>query len=236
MGAQTLLSRGRGWEGMAAGEQAPLWKEILSGASSTLASTEPKTLIVLGDEGVGKGSLINSLRRSGSEQGTRTALEYTYIDPFGEEEGELAPRLNVWKLNGAEQHQLLQFALNPQMLLSTVVMVVVDFSKPWTFQASVEEWLRLLREQLLAAYDECPEAGLEQQHQAALSRFFQNYVEPPKDGSKVASFSSAQPDASGLAGGDDIMLPLGEGTLTKNLGIPIILVCNKTDTMSAMEK
>lgn len=32
------------------------------------------------------------------------------------------------------------------------------------------------------------------------------------------------------------MLPLGEGTLTKNLGIPIILVCNKTDTMSAMEK
>ena len=39
-----------------------------------------------GEDGSGKESIINSLRRSGNEQGTRTALEYTYIDPFGPED------------------------------------------------------------------------------------------------------------------------------------------------------
>ena len=49
----------------------------------------------IGDDGVGKESLINSLRRgNASEQGTRLALEYTYIDPFGpEDEGDSHPGL-----------------------------------------------------------------------------------------------------------------------------------------------
>ncbi len=47
-----------------------------------------------GEDGVGKDALINSLRRSGTEQGSKMALEYTYIDPFGaEDDGPAEPPL-----------------------------------------------------------------------------------------------------------------------------------------------
>jgi len=219
-------------------EKAPLWRDILSGASSAApGSTETKTLVVLGEEGVGKDSIINSLRRSGSasEHGSKMALEYTFIDPFGPEDDDvLAPRLNVWKINGQEQKHLLKFALNPKALNSTIAVVVVDFSQPWAFLKSLQEWLDILEEQLLAAYDECPETGLDTEHQEAQVRWFQNYVEPSKDSTaKPSTFST---DAAQLAGGEDILLPLGEGTLTKNLGLPILIACNKSDLMASMEK
>lgn len=217
-------------------DQAPLWNEILSSASSSSpGSSDPKTLVVLGDDSSGKEALIDSLRRSGSEPSTHVALEYTYIDPFGpEDEGELAPRLNVWKLNGVEHKHVLKFALNPKVFTSTMALIVVDFSKPWAFLNSLTQWMQVLEEQILAVYDECPETGLDSQHQQAQTRWFQNYVEPAKDeGGSKHSFAQ---DSSLLAGGDDILLPLGEGTLTTNLGIPIVIACNKSDLMNTLEK
>jgi len=222
-------------------EQAPLWREILSGSSANSpANAEAKTLVVLGEEGAGKEALINSLRRSGSEQGTRTALEYTYIDPFGPEDdqGELSPRLNVWKLNGLEHKDILKFALNPRALNSTMVLMVLDFAKPWSFLTSLTQWMEVLEQQLLAVYDECAETGLDTEHQQAQVKWFQNYVEPAKEDSgsprsgKMSSFAGE----GNLAGGDDIVLPLGEGTLTSNLGVPIVIACNKADMMATLEK
>jgi len=195
-------------------------------------------MVVLGDDGVGKEALINSLRKGSPEQATRTALEYTYIDPFGpDDEGELAPRLNVWKLNGLEHKGVLKFALKPRVLQSTIVLLVADFSKPWSFLSALQQWMDVLEEQLNSVYDECPETGLDTQHQQAQVRWFQNYVEPAKEdgGSKPLSTFAAQ-DGSTLAGGEDIVLPLGEGTLTKNLGVPIVIVCNKSDMMATLEK
>jgi len=190
--------------------------------------------VVLGEDGSGKESIINSLRRSGNEQGTRTALEYTYIDPFGpEDEGELSPRLNVWKLNGMEHKHVLKFAINPRAMNSTMVLVVADFSKPWAFLTQLTQWLELLEEQVLAAYDDCPETGLDTEHQQEQVRWFQNYVEPPKEGEAAKGTYAQDP---GLAGGDDIVLPLGEGTLTTNLGLPIVIACNKADLMSTLEQ
>jgi len=37
-------------------------------------------------------------------------------------------------------------------------------------------------------------------------------------------------------GNKDILLPLGEGVLTENLGVPIAVVCTKVDSMTTLEK
>ena len=51
---------------------------------------------------------------------------------------------------------------------------------------------------------------------------FQDYTEP-EDVSQASPQRRAVPGADG----DDVVLPLGENTLTHNLGIPVLVVCSK---------
>ncbi|KAJ1848278.1 hypothetical protein LPJ73_004016, partial [Coemansia sp. RSA 2703] len=82
-----------------------------------------------------------------------------------------------------------------------------------------------------ATVDECRER---------LELFLQEYVEP-------TDVSEDQPDAAGAvdsnlgrsstaAVGADLLLPLEKGVLEANLGIPIIVVCTKSDAMNVMER
>jgi dynein light intermediate chain 1, cytosolic len=114
-------------------------------------------------------------------------------------------------------------------------MLVLDFEKPWLFLETVTKWMQVLKKEIEAVYAEDKSTGIDTENENAQVQWFQNYVEPAKeDGSGKPSFT----DSSALAGGDDIVLPLGDGTLLKhhNLGVPIIIVCNKSDVMPALEK
>ena len=51
---------------------------------------------------------------------------------------------------------------------------------------------------------------------------FQDYAEP-EDVSQASPQRRAQPGSDG----EDVVLPLGENTLTHNLGIPVLIVCSK---------
>lgn len=58
-------------------------------------------------------------------------------------------RLNVWILDGdARNKTLLKYALTPQNVNDSLVVLVVDSSKPWTIMDSLHSWTEVLREHI----------------------------------------------------------------------------------------
>uniref|UniRef100_A0A1X7T2D2 Dynein light intermediate chain n=1 Tax=Amphimedon queenslandica TaxID=400682 RepID=A0A1X7T2D2_AMPQE len=50
-------------------------------------------------------------------------------------------RLGMWNLDGVVWHsQLLPFVLHERNVTDTLVMIVVDLSKPWAALESMERW------------------------------------------------------------------------------------------------
>lgn len=58
-------------------------------------------------------------------------------------------RLNVWILDGdARNKTLLNYALTPQSANDSLVVLVVDSSKPWNIMDSLHSWTEILREHI----------------------------------------------------------------------------------------
>ena len=58
-------------------------------------------------------------------------------------------RLGVWILDGDPLHRsLLQYALTPKSVTNTVIVQVVDISRPWTIMESLHSWTEVLREHI----------------------------------------------------------------------------------------
>lgn len=58
-------------------------------------------------------------------------------------------RCNVWILDGDLYHKgLLKFAVEATSLKNTLIMLVVDMSKPWTALDSLQKWASVVREHI----------------------------------------------------------------------------------------
>lgn len=58
-------------------------------------------------------------------------------------------RLNVWILDGDPRNKtLLKYALTPKNVNDTLVVLVVDCSKPWFIMDSLHSWTEILREHI----------------------------------------------------------------------------------------
>lgn len=66
-----------------------------------------------------------------------------FLDPLD------TTRLGVWILDGDPLHRsLLQYALTPKSVTNTVIVQVVDISRPWTIMESLHSWTEVLREHI----------------------------------------------------------------------------------------
>ncbi|XP_006818435.2 cytoplasmic dynein 1 light intermediate chain 2-like [Saccoglossus kowalevskii] len=108
-------------------------------------------------------------------------------------------------------------------------MLVVDMSRPWTIMESLNKWARILRDHIeLLEVD--PEKTNELEKQ--LIKHFQEYTEPESGDNSPRRTSAVTPTADE----EKVILPLGETTLTHNLGVPIVVVVSKSDAISSLEK
>merc|ERR1712166_291984 len=211
-------------------DKTPLWRDVLASATGNNVSLHSKTLIVLGNTGVGKEALINSLR-SHDDAPARCeggmALEYTYMKfkLDDEDDGDQSARLNVWKLADASHESLLRFALKPQELASTMVVIMSDLKEPWEINKNFRTWLDITERAVLAALDDSPDTTIEDKLKKDLTKFVQSYSEPAEESTGGSSPTSKRVPTALDA--DEVLLPLGEGVLVQNLGIPIVLVYNK---------
>ncbi|XP_026573550.1 cytoplasmic dynein 1 light intermediate chain 1 [Pseudonaja textilis] len=208
-----------------------LWSCILSEVSTRSRSKLPsgKNVVLLGEDGAGKTSLIGKLQ--GIEEYKKgRGMEYLYLNVHDEDRDDQT-RCNVWILDGDLYHKgLLKFAIEATSLKDTLIMLVVDMSKPWTALDSLQKWASVVREHIDKL--KIPPEEMKEMEQKVV-RDFQEYKEPGEDfpASPQRRNTSSQEDKD-----DSVILPLSADTLTCNLGIPVVVVCTKCDAINLLEK
>ncbi|KAK9680467.1 hypothetical protein K7432_015925, partial [Basidiobolus ranarum] len=245
-------------------ESEEIWSTILQNVASNKI-VQSKNIIILGDSNSGKTSLVDHLRRApdeitsgqtnGVSIGTDTAedqgelnkrnelaLSYSFVDVKDDENEETVARIGLHQLAGSDStyHDLLRFSLNANTFPNSLVVIVLDWSQPWTFVETFERWIRLLEEAIVGLREEGGEVNNDNlnkwtygkfvvdEAKEKLERYIQEYTDP--------SISSATPSTITSSMNSDVLLPLGSGCLTTNLGIPIVVVCTKSDVTALHER
>ncbi|XP_074644368.1 cytoplasmic dynein 1 light intermediate chain 2-like isoform X2 [Tubulanus polymorphus] len=219
------------------GEGETLWAEILSEVQTSATNKLPsfKNLVIIGDNDSGKTSLVAKFQ--GNEDLKKgMGLEYHYLDVKDEIRDDQT-RLSTWILDGDPHHAgLLKYCLSEETFEHTLLLLVVSMSQPWAVVDGLRRWSSILRDHIeLLRIDPIRMKELEQ----SLVTYFQDYTEPSEESSHSQSqrreTNPLHPQPSSTDD-DKVILPLGETTLTKNLGIPIVVVVTKSDAISTLEK
>jgi dynein light intermediate chain 1 len=212
-----------------------LWDKILRDSSQSKRYSEGN-LILVGRPGSGIKSLISELQLGPGSLGTSphftnllspkdqlpstSPLEYSYInskDPADNSKEKLS-KVNVYSLEQPELKSLLSFALNSKSLDKTLFGIVLDWEQPWRFTQDLETWTDIWHETLGKVLSSLP---LEEQDK--LVKNVEDYVKSYRPPGTTASILQDLP-------------PLTEGVLTVNLGIPILVICNKSELVWTLDK
>lgn len=165
------------------------------------------------------------------------ALSYTFVEVKDDEADTLA-RLGIYQLAGSHEsyQSLLRFALNSSTLPDSLVVIVLDWARPWTFIETLQRWIKFLEagiENIKSEGDVGAKDGWTKgkavidELKESIVKFVQNYAEP--DSNNPNPTVNSEND-------DDVALPLDEGVLTTNLAIPLVVVCTKSDNVSNLER
>nr|CAG8524817.1 2988_t:CDS:10 [Entrophospora candida] len=183
-----------------------IWSSILKSVASSKI-TPSKSILILGDRESGKTTLIRHLKGEEEEDAFEAPMVNGGALPNvkDDEAEDTLARLGIYQLAGSEDayRPLLKFALNYKTLPDSLVVIVLDWTRPWTFIETLQRWIKFIESSIK---DVCSEGGT---------------------GSKSGW-------TKGKAVVDELkesQLPLGPGTLTTNLGIPIVVVCTKSDNV-----
>ncbi|KIK96822.1 hypothetical protein PAXRUDRAFT_825548 [Paxillus rubicundulus Ve08.2h10] len=203
-----------------------LWSSILDSVSST-RSIPSKQVLLFGQPASGKSVLASALLQkpvsdeSREESRTDFALGYDWVDVRDDGDEDTLTRLSVYTVPSEANAYtaLLPHFLPPRTALPhTLVMIVLDWTRPWTFMEDLETWLRWVEQWAKGDGSREVEIVKEENHER-LQAHLQHYTEPSADSLLAASNLSS-----------NTVLPLGPGTLTHNsAGVPIIVVCSKAD-------
>ncbi|XP_037612909.1 cytoplasmic dynein 1 light intermediate chain 2 isoform X1 [Sebastes umbrosus] len=206
-----------------------LWTSILSDVSTRSNAKLPsgKNILIFGEDGSGKTALMAKLQGADHNKRGR-GLEYLYLNVHDEDRDDLT-RCNVWILDGDLYHKgLLKFAVSAQSLPDCLAVFVADMSRPWTIMESLQKWASVLRDHVDKL--KIPPEDMREMEQN-MAKAFQEYTEP-----EDAAPSSPQRRAPTAGEDEAVVLPLGDNTLTHNLGIPVLIVCTKCDAIGVLEK
>ncbi|CAI8032898.1 Cytoplasmic dynein 1 light intermediate chain 2 [Geodia barretti] len=209
-----------------------LWSAILNDVAASSSRNGPqvtKTLLVLGDVSSGKSTLIDRLcqRARSHPIGAKfplsgCSLEYRFIDVQDEDTDDFLDRMGVWVLDGVVWHsQLLPFVLKKETVGQTMVMIVVDLSQPWAIMESLQRWAEVVLKHVNSLHIS-PQDRKDMEEN--LVKQFQSYSDPE------------EPTITTSSEEEGVVLPLGDTTLTCNLGLPLVVVCCKSDSVSELEK
>ncbi|KAJ7075994.1 dynein light intermediate chain-domain-containing protein [Mycena belliarum] len=202
-----------------------LWGSILDSVSSS-RSIPSKQILLLGQPSTGKSTLAAGLLQKPpvddkDDHRTDFAVGYDYANVRDEADEDTLARLSVYVVPSAapEYTALLPHFVPPRTALpNTLVMITLDWTRPWTFVEELETWLQWV--EAWARGDAARELEIvREESRERLQAHLQHYSEP-----------SIDPPAATLSVSNNTLLPLGQGTLTHNsAGVPIIVACTKAD-------
>lgn len=194
-------------------------------------------LILVGKPGCGSKHLISSLQQGPGSLGkskkysqlispddpipVSCPLQYSYINSkdIQDPQSDKISMINIYTLEIPELKHLLGLALNPKTLDKTLFGIVLDWEQPWRFRQDLEIWIEIWHEMLGKAVSLLP---LEEQDNLvkSVSDYVKKYRDPDLD-----SESSEIQDVT-----------LAEGVLQVNMGVPIMVICCKSDLVWTVDK
>ncbi|KAI3358042.1 hypothetical protein L3Q82_003060 [Scortum barcoo] len=168
-----------------------------------------------GEVGSGKTTLVAKLQ--GVEEYMKgRGLEYLYFSVHDDDIDDHT-RCNAWVLDGDLYHKGLQGVAVPvDSIGNTLLLITLDMSRPWNALDSLQKWAAVAREHI-DKLRVAPETLRELEHR--LVKQFQEYTEPGSGEDGTPQRRSEDEES--------VLLPLGDNTLTHNLGIPVVVVCTK---------
>ncbi|KAJ7068679.1 dynein light intermediate chain-domain-containing protein [Mycena amicta] len=202
-----------------------LWGSILDSVSSS-RSIPSKQILLLGQPSTGKSTLAAELLHkpiADDKDDNRTdfAVGYDFSDVRDDAEEDTLARLSVYTVpsSAPAYTALLPHFVPPRSALpNTLVMIVLDWTRPWTFIEELETWLQWVERWTRG--DGARELEIvREETRERLQAHLQHYSEP-----------SIDPPAAPSSISGSALLPLGPGTLTHNsAGVPIVVACTKAD-------
>lgn len=106
---------------------------------------------------------------------------------------------------------LLKPLLTPQTIPNTLIVILLDWSQPWSWLRQLRQWIRSLRSLLVS---------LDNDSKDVMEEAMISWRDRGRGGSKVMGTEEGS-----LGGGGDVSLPLGPGEWDEGLGIPLCVVC-----------
>ncbi|KAG2216387.1 hypothetical protein INT45_004805 [Circinella minor] len=191
------------------------------------------------------------------------ALGYTFTD-IQDEENEAIARLGMYQLglSAPEYLPLLKFALSSETLADSLVILAIDWTRPWKFLDSFQRWIDVLQHVIDEICKEGATAdassswtkgkAVVDELREKVEHYLQTYSEPSSNminGYTMASsnstssvpstptnFVTSTPLVTTTTSADQVTLPLTQGCLSTNLGVPIVIVCCKSDALNMLEQ
>ncbi|KAJ3345160.1 hypothetical protein HDU83_004382 [Entophlyctis luteolus] len=245
-GLSSGLNTGTGaGAGTGGGSIGGIWGSILHEASAS-HDIPRSNLIVLGPARSGKSSILAAIGHQDSAAQIMTphdslaglGLSYAYAAVYDEDGADEDPAaiVSLYELDETKilAPHLLRFAFDPDTLDRSVVVVCIDWSRPWEFLEQIETCLGVVQDALGVLTSAVGEGRMKEMRDA-LETEFREYREPEAGmPANIYKFNSSTLDANIAA--HSVTLPLGQGILTTNLGIPIVIVCTKSDLIPSLER
>ncbi|KAG8834064.1 hypothetical protein FRC17_009627 [Serendipita sp. 399] len=200
-----------------------LWSSILDSVSKT-RSTPSKQILILGEPRTGKSALTAALLQKPLDlERPRDdfALGYDWADIRDDADEDTIARLSVYTVQSSNpvHTALIPHVLPPKSSLgNTLVMIVLDWTKPWTFVEQLEFWIKWIEAWAQGDGNRELEVAREEGRERLLYHI-QHYTEPTDEPLPITT--STMTSSS---------LPLPHGSFTSNIaGVPVIVVCTKAD-------
>ncbi|KAI8075542.1 dynein light intermediate chain-domain-containing protein [Thamnidium elegans] len=191
-----------------------------------------------------------------NEEKNDLALGYTFVD-VKDEENEAIARLGLYQLalSSPEFLPLLRFAIRSETISDSCVLILIDWTRPWRFLETLERWINVLhhliddicKEGIAAETTWSKGKAIVDELREKLEHYLQTYTEPSNNGLTMTASTSSSSIPSTTASNfvpapvlntsvDQVVLPLTQGCLTNNLGMPITIVCCKSDALNTLEQ
>jgi dynein light intermediate chain 1, cytosolic len=113
---------------------------------------------------------------------------------------------------------LLRPLLTPQTIPETLIIVLLDWSQPWSWLRQLRRWILLLRSVLRELSPECT---------YALEEVMRNWRDRGRGGGAMNLDGSS----STIGGEGAVALPVGPGEWEDGLGLPLCVVCQNVSLL-----
>lgn len=232
-------------------QKTSIWEQVLNEASTNKESEETHVFI-FGDKNAGKRSLVKAINKElylnyeneertlphVDEQSSRYSLmEYKYLNvkKANDIENEILGKMNVWLVNDFLNEDFINTILKPHYLQKALFLIVLDLSKPGELLDQIKKWTNFILEKFSKLLLKLP-YDKQQEIQKNLENYIKLYEEPKDEveGEENREKEDDKPSEETIQ--LKLEMPLKEGLLGVNIGIPFIFVVNKSDIATSQNE